>query len=368
MSQPVNLFDFEALARTRLDTMVFEYYAGGSDDGVSVRENRAAFARLALRPHTLVDVSHRNLATTLLGQPLAFPLVIAPLAMTAMAHPAGECAIARAAGAAGIITAVSIWSNYTLEEIAAVASAPLWFQLYVYKDRAIARQLVAQAEVAGYQALVVTTDVPVVGNREADVRNQFRLPAGLRLGNMERFARAMPAVEGASSIAAYVAAQVDAALTWKDVEGLCSSTRMPVLVKGILRADDARRAYDSGAAGIVVSNHGGRQLDTAVTALEALPDIAAAVGEHVDVLIDGGVRRGTDMVKALAFGAKAVMVGRPIVWGLAVEGEHGVRRVLEVLRREFDTAMALCGCTSVADLQHEAGGVLKIDPSMSRGV
>jgi 4-hydroxymandelate oxidase len=348
--QPINLLDYEQLAREKLPRMIFDYYAGGADDGVTLRENSAAYDRLRLRPRTLIDVSQRSAATTLLGQAIPAPIVIAPMAMAGMAHPDAELAMAR--GADGIPLALSTLSSCSLEDVAQAATTPLWFQLYVYRNRDITRKLVERAEAAGYQVLVITVDAPMAGNRERDRRNHFKLPEGVSLKNLKDFKLDQIGEQADdSSIAAYASSQLDPALTWKDIDWLRSITKMPVILKGILRADDAQQAYDHGAVGIVVSNHGGRQLDTVPASIEVLAEINTAVGGKLDIILDSGVRRGTDILKALALGAKAVMVGRPVMWGLAVNGEAGVRHVLHILRTEFDTAMALSGCTSVTDIQ-----------------
>jgi 4-hydroxymandelate oxidase len=345
--RPINLLDYEQLARDKLSKMAYDYYAGGADNAVTLRENNAAFDRLRLYPRVLVDVSQRSTTTTLLGQTIPAPIVIAPMALAGMAHADAELATAR--GAAGIPLTVSTVSSRSIEEIAAAAQTPLWFQLYIYRDRAITQSLVQRAESSGYRTLVVTVDVPLAGNRERDRRNQFRLPPDVTARNFENVdLHNFSGSPGESSIAAYVNSQFDPSLTWADLDWLASMTNLSVIVKGILRADDARRACDHGAKGIVISNHGGRQLDTVPATIDLLPHIAAEV--NTELLIDGGIRRGTDIIKALALGAKAVMVGRPIMWGLAVGGADGVRHVLEILRTEFDHALALCGCASVTDV------------------
>jgi 4-hydroxymandelate oxidase len=258
-------------------------------------------------------------------------MLIAPTAMAQLAHPAGEVAIAHTAKNAGIIQCLSTLSNASLEEVAAVGAAN-WFQVYVYKDRHITQRLVERATAAGYQALVLTVDLPVPGVRENILRTGLELPPGLTLKNFEAFHDTQ-----AAAVLPYVNAQFDPSLTWADLTWLRSITPLPVWVKGILRGDDAKRAVDYGVAGIIVSNHGGRQLDTAVTGIDALPEVVAAVGTHIDVLVDGGIRRGTDIVKALALGARAILVGRPVLWGLAVAGQAGVEHVLAILQRELDT-------------------------------
>ena len=352
-AEPLNLFDYERLAAERLQQMAYDYFASGAHDELTLRENRAAFERIQLRPRVLVDVSERDSSTRLLGRRHEAPLLVAPTAFAKMAHPDGELAIARAAGAAGVTMTLSTLATATLEDVAAAASAPLWFQLYVFRDRDVTRSLVERAEAAGYEALVVTVDAPLLGRRERDARNRFVLPEGLVAENlMGDELRNLPAGSD-SGLALYFASLFDQSLTWTDLEWLRSITRLPLLVKGVLRGDDAALAVEHGASGVIVSNHGGRQLDTAVPAIEALPEVVAAVDGRVEVLMDGGVRRGTDILKAIARGAGAVLVGRPLLWGLAVNGEQGARHVLETLRREFDLAMALSGCPAVEHIDAE---------------
>jgi 4-hydroxymandelate oxidase len=272
------------------------------------------------------------------------PLIIAPAAMAKLAHPDGELAIAQAAKTANVIQCLSSLSNASLEEVAVVEAAN-WFQVYVYKDRTITQRLVERATSAGYKAIVLTVDAPVMGVRENILRTGLQLPVGVTLRNFDEYHSTEAAM-----ILPYVNSQFDPSLTWHDLKWLISITPLPVLVKGILRGDDAKRAVDCGATGIIVSNHGGRQLDTALASIDALPEVVAAVSMQTPVFVDGGIRRGTDIVKALALGARAVLIGRPSLWGLAVGGQEGVKQVLAILQRELDTAMALCGCTSVADI------------------
>ncbi|MBA2571980.1 MAG: alpha-hydroxy-acid oxidizing protein [Gemmatimonadetes bacterium] len=352
----INLRDFEQAAAERLSQMAYDYYASGSDDERTLRDSELAYGRIRLRPRVLVDVSRRSTECTVLGRRVAFPVLVAPTAFQRMAHPDGELATARAAAALGTVMTVSTWATATLEEVrdAAGAGAGLWSQLYVYRDRGITRALVERAEEAGYEALVLTVDTPLLGRRERDIRNGFTLPAGLTLANLATLGGDhLPQREGESGLAAYVRDLVDPSLTWKDVDWLRSVTRLPVVIKGVVRGDDAQRAVDHGAAAIVVSNHGGRQLDTTVSSVDALPEVVAAVAERAEVYVDGGVRRGTDVLKALALGARAVFVGRPVLWGLAVGGEAGVTQVLAALRDEFDLAMALAGCASPGDVSRD---------------
>ena len=349
----LNLAEIELSARERLAPLAYEYYVGGANDEVTVRENRAAFERLALRYRVLVDVSRRSTSTTVLGTPVAFPVLVAPTAFQRLACDDGEMATARAAAASGSIMVLSTASTCTIEDVGAIGGH-LWFQLYVYADRGLTKGLVERAEAAGMRAIVLTVDAPILGRRERDLRNRFHLPDGVRLANVPSSGSVpMPTGHGESGLANHFASGIDAGLTWKDVDWLRSITRLPVLIKGIVRGDDAARAVDHGAAGIIVSNHGGRQLDTAIASVRALPEVADAVAGRAEVLLDGGVRRGTDVIKAIALGARAVLVGRPVVWGLAAGGEGGARRVLELLRAEVDLAMALCGCPTVGDISRD---------------
>jgi len=354
MQPIVNLFEYERLAESRMTRMAFDYYASGAMDEITVRANRRAFDEIFLRYHVLAGVGTRDTATSVLGQPVSMPVLVAPSAFHCLAHPLGERATAMAAAAAGIVYVMSTLSTTRMEEVAPLGNGPRWFQLYVYKDRGVTLSLVERAEAAGFTALELTVDVPVLGQREADVRNRFHLPDGLTAANLiDPESGRVPDVPGQSGLAAYVARLQDDNLTWSDLEWLRSHTRLPVLVKGIIRGDDAQRALDCGVAGIIVSNHGGRQLDTARPTIHALPEVVDAVAGRAEVLMDGGIRRGTDILKALALGARAVQVGRPVLWGLAVDGEAGVRHVLELLRTEFDLALAMCGCHGVAEITRD---------------
>jgi 4-hydroxymandelate oxidase len=356
MTVPLTVRDLHDVAAQCLPRMVYDYYASGADDESTLAGNEVAWARVRLRPRCLVDVSARDLSTTVLGRPVAMPVLVAPTAFQRMAHPDGELASARAAAAAGTVMTLSTLANSTLEDVAAAYDAERgarggrWFQLYVYRDRGITRALVERAEAAGYDALALTVDAPFLGRRLRDVRNGFALPAGLSVANLVGHGKgAVDPALGDSGLAAYVATMLDPSLTWRDVEWLRSITRLPVVVKGVVRGDDTRRAAAHGASGVVVSNHGGRQLDGAVATADALREVADAAGDALEVFVDGGVRRGTDVLKALALGARAVLVGRPVLWGLACDGAAGVASALGMLRAELDMAMALAGCASARD-------------------
>lgn len=348
----LNLFDFEREAERRLTASAWGYVSGAANDEVTLRENRAALDRLAIRYHTMVDVSHRSLETTVLGEAVSMPILVAPTAMHKLAHADGECGTARAARSAGTLMVTSTTATTRLSEVIAASPGPMWFQLYIYSDREKTRALLDEAVAAGYTGVVITVDAPLLGRRERDIRSGFTLPPGLTIANaaVAGMATVPDASASESGLMRHFHHLHDSALTPKDVEWVAQVTKLPVLVKGIVRGDDAVRAVEHGARGIIVSNHGGRQLDTSIPTIQALPDVVAAVGSRAEVLMDGGVRRGTDVIKALALGARAVLLGRPILWGLAVDGEAGVRAVLELMRNELDLAMALSGVTRIADI------------------
>jgi isopentenyl diphosphate isomerase/L-lactate dehydrogenase-like FMN-dependent dehydrogenase len=351
MESWINLLELDKVAQQHMPHMAYDYYAGGAEDEVTLRENRAAFEQIALRPRMLVDVSAIDTSTTVLGQRVAAPILIAPTAMHRLGHPEGELATARGAGAAETLMVVSTLATSSLEDVAAAASAPLWFQLYVYKDREITRALVERAKAAGYTALCVTVDAPHSGRRERDAHNRFALPPELALANFSGPDMSMmPQQDSGSALPTYIAKMMDLALTWKDIAWFRSVAEMPVLIKGIVTAEDARLAVEHGADGIIVSNHGGRQLDTTIATIRALPEVVEAADGRAEVYLDGGVRRGTDVLKALALGAQAVLLGRPILWGLALDGSAGVERVLRMLRYEMEEVMLLAGCPTIASI------------------
>ncbi len=350
----INVFDYEAAASEVLPRMIFDYYRSGANDEITLRENHAAYERIKLMPRVLRDISKRDLTTTIFGQEVSMPILVAPTAFHRMATPDGEVATGRAAGAAGTLMMLSTLSTSSIEEVMAEATGPVWFQLYVYKDRDATLSLIKRAESAGCKAIALTVDAQVWGRRERDIRNRFRLPEGLSIKNlMPAGKEQFPKKQADSGLAAYVAWQFDPSLCWKDVEWLCAHANVPVLLKGVLHPEDARLAVEHGAAGVIVSNHGARQLDTVPATIEALPAIVEAVDGKIEVLVDGGIRRGTDILKALALGAKAVGVGRPIIWGLAVDGEQGAKRVLDILRKDFELAMRLCGCTTIEEINRD---------------
>ena len=337
--------DFERLAELRLEPGTFGFYAGGSDDERALAGNVAAWERLHLRPRVLVDVSQVTTATAVLGTPVSMPLLVAPTAFQRLAHPEGEPGMARAAAAVGTVMCLSTMATATPEEVAAAApDAPRWFQLYVFRDRGITRALVEQAVEHGYGAVVLTVDAPRLGRRERDLRTGFRVPAEITVPSLAAVGR----WEGATPLETLAA--IDSSLTWASLEELRSFSSLPLVLKGIQTAEDAELACAHGVDAIVVSNHGGRQLDAVAATAELLPEVVEAVAGRIEVYVDGGIRRGSDVVKALALGARAVLVGRAPLWGLACDGEAGARRVLELLREEIELALALCGCTSPGEV------------------
>ncbi len=343
----VCLEDFASLAPRKVSPMAWAYVSGGAGDEISLAWNRQAFARWALMPRVLRDVSRLDTRLSLLGREQPFPILLAPTAYHRLMHPDAELATARGAGAAGATLVVSTLSTTSIERIAEVASSPLWFQLYVQPDRGFTRELVARAEAAGCEALVLTVDTPVVGARNREERAGFALPVEWERPHLSRVGAQADHRPGEQGIWSPL---LDPALSWRDVEWLLSITRLPLLLKGILAGEDAARAVASGAAGIVVSNHGARNLDTVPATIAALPGVVEAVDGRVPVLLDGGVRRGTDVVKALALGAAAVLIGRPYLWALAVDGAAGVARAIAILQAELEMAMALLGRTSLAEI------------------
>ncbi|MEU1752924.1 alpha-hydroxy acid oxidase [Micromonospora matsumotoense] len=334
----LNLADVAEAARRRLDPVHWDFFAGGAGDERTLRANEAAFGRRWLRPRVLRDVGERDLRVSLFGSPLSMPVLVAPTAFHRLAHPDGEVATARAAADAGTVMVVSMAATRPVEEIAA-AGGPLWFQLYPHTDLGFTTTVVRRAVAAGCRALVVTVDSPVFGRRERDLRHGFvDLPPGMVCENMRDASGRVRDIE------------MNARASWELVAVLRRLTTVPILLKGVLHPEDARLAVEHGVDGVLVSNHGGRQLDGVTATLDALPAVVAAVDGRLPVLVDGGLRRGTDVLVALALGATAVLVGRPVLWGLAVAGAAGVRHVLDLLRADLDRALALVGVARPGDL------------------
>ncbi|GAA4425970.1 alpha-hydroxy acid oxidase [Acidovorax lacteus] len=354
LSDAISLTDYETTARTRLPAGPWAYFQGGAGDEVTMRRNAEAWQTHTLRPRVMRVLAGGHSRSTLLGRPLACPVLAAPVAYQRMAHAEGEIGTALATSVLGMGMVLSTQSSTPLEEVASAAGdratrGPLWFQLYLQPDLGLTRSLVQRAEAAGYDAIVLTVDAPCQGVRDRERRAGFRLPPGIRAVHLPP-ASSQPTPAGGSAASLFDGLLAQAP-TWDDLAWLCTETTLPVLVKGVLHPDDARLAIQHGAAGVIVSNHGGRTLDTALPTARALPDICAALEGAVPVLVDGGIRRGTDVLKALALGAHAVLIGRPLVHGLACGGTHGVAHVLRLLHDEFEAAMALCGCRTLSDIQ-----------------
>jgi 4-hydroxymandelate oxidase len=339
LNEVTSLSMLAARAEKVLSPEAWAYYRSGACDERTLAANEEAFRRRTLLPRVLAPTGQRSLRTTVLGAELALPVLIAPTAMHRLADADGEVATARAAAAAGTVMTLSTFATRSVEDVCATG-ANVWFQLYPLRDRGATRDLVRRAIAAGARAIVLTADMPVLGKRESDISVPLRLPPDVRYAHL-------PDTTDTVQVQHTLQAQLDPNFGWSDLEQLCGECAVPVAVKGVLRADDAERAAASGVAAVIVSNHGGRQLDGSVASLDALPSIAERVPGSLEVLVDGGVRRGTDVLIALALGARAVLLGRPVLWGLAVGGDAGVARVFEILREEIDLALALCGCASV---------------------
>jgi L-lactate dehydrogenase (cytochrome) len=371
----VTIDDLRRAARRRLPRPLFDYIDGGAEDEVTMRANTADFERYRFRPRALVDVSRRDQSTTVLGIPIQSPLILAPTGFTGMFWPRGEAVAARAAGRKGVIFTASTMSICSMEEIAEAATGPIWYQLYVWRDREIVRMLIERAKAAGYRALVVTVDTPVLGQRERDVRSGLVLPPRITVRNVLDTLRrpawlrgflthprptfgnfvGMPGVEhDAVSLAAFTTKQFSAAIGWDDVDWYRTMWPGPIALKGIMSAADARRAAERGVEAIIVSNHGGRQLDHAPSPIEVLPEIVDAVAGRAEVILDGGVRRGSDVVKAVALGARACMIGKAFNYGVAALGERGVELAIDILSREIDRTLALIGRPTLGALGREA--------------
>jgi 4-hydroxymandelate oxidase len=341
------LADFEPLAKAKMPAMAWEYVTAGAGDEITVRWNQEAYQRIRLKPRVLVDVSKLDTRVTLFGEEHAFPILLAPTAAQKLMHADGELATARGAGATGTAMVLSCFAGTSLEEVAAVAKSPLWFQLYVQPDHGFTRALVQRAEAAGYRALCLTVDTPITGARNRETRAAVKQPA---MPNLKGFTGAGGEDRLHTGSLEVFSSVLDAALSWKDVEWLRSVSKIPLVLKGVMNPDDADRAAKSGVAGIIVSNHGGRNLDTLPPTIEALPQVVDKVAGRMPVFVDGGIRRGTDVLKALALGANAVFIGRPYLYGLGAAGEAGVTQVIRILQREFQMAMALTGRTNVGSI------------------
>jgi 4-hydroxymandelate oxidase len=345
---PINLADFEILARERLSPLARDYFEAGAEDEYTVADNIAAFRRVKLRPRMLADTDTRDLSTTVLGQAISLPVLLAPTSHQRMAHPDAELATARGAVDARTIAVLGTGNHYSVEEVVAAVPHPFWFQIYCYESRAVTERIIRRAEAAGAGALVVTVDATFAPRRERHIRNGFALPPEVELRNMLGVGLQDHLLRPENGgMAAFIASLKNLLLTWDEIDWMRRMTDTPIVLKGIMTAEDAALAVEHGVDAIIVSNHGGRQVDGTLATIEALPEIAERVGGRIEVLMDGGIRRGTDVLKALALGARAVLIGRPYLWGLAVGGAAGVRRVIDMLRDEIDCAMAQCGQADV---------------------
>jgi L-lactate dehydrogenase (cytochrome) len=381
LARAASVADLRAIARRRLPRGVFDYIDGGAEDERTMVANSEAFAAVTFRPRVLRDVGHVDPSTTLLGRPVPLPLVLAPTGFTRIADPDGELAVARAAARAGLPYTLSTLSTRSIEEVAQVSGGPKWFQVYVWRDRGLVKEMIDRAATAGYEALAITVDTAVLGRRERDVRRGFSLPPKIGLGTLVdgamhpgwtwRFLRSDPirfanvgetmgVGDGSTAVtlSEYVNAQFDPGLSWRDVEWMRSVWNGPLIIKGIQTVDDARLAAEAGVEAIALSNHGGRQLDSAPAPIDLVAPVADAVGDRLEIVCDGGVRRGSDIVKAVALGARACMAGRAYLYGLGAAGERGVDHVLGLLDADVRRTMALVGASTVSELGPEL-----VDPS-----
>ena len=345
---PINIYEFEAAARERMPKSEYDFVAGGATDEITLQRTRAVFDAIMLRPRMLVDISEMSLATTVQGQHISFPVMGDPSGGHGRAHPDAEVATAKAVGAMGTAMVLSSGSSKTLEEVADAATGPIWFQQYFYSDRGLSVEMAERAKAAGYSVLCVTVDSTVQAKRERNIRNNYTNPpspnyAHLELDDWQNWEISTDAPRGVSAL-------INRAATWSEVEWLSSTTSMPVVLKGIMTGEDGRMAAESGAKGLIVSNHGARQLDTTFSSVEVLPEVVQAVEGKAEVYLDGGVRRGTDILKALALGARAVLVGRPLFWGLSVDGEAGLTKVLQMLKDELYISMGMCGRPTIESI------------------
>ena len=354
MDDILDIKEFEQYAQNKLPKNITAFFSSGAGDEITLRENVSAFDRIKLLPRVLKNVEERSLSTTVLNQSVDFPLLIAPMAFQRLAHPEGELAVAKAAQEHNVIMAVSTLSTYSFKEIKENASInnSLWFQLYIYKDREITKNLVQLAEAAGYRGIVLTVDAPIYGKRIKELHHPIILPSTFEIKNLQDAGLNLKNVP-LTKLMGYLASLLDPSITWDDVSWLRSITSLPIILKGIMNPKDVQIAIEHNIEALILSNHGGRQLDTTLSSIEVLKLVKDSSEGKLEIILDGGIRKGIDILKALALGAKAVMVGRPILWGLAMGGEEGVKRVLTILKSELDLAMTLCGYTSINQINDE---------------
>ena len=359
-SNPVNIYEYEELAKERLNQGDYDFIAGAATDEITLRRTRAVFDSIMMRPRMMVDISNRDMSTTVLGQGISFPVMLDPAGNHGAANPEAELATARAAGAAGTLMVLSSQSTRTLEEVAQVATGPIWFQQYFFKDRGLTLEMARRAEEAGYTALCLTVDAKVKPKRERNIRNNYVGPVSpnyAKLGlstHSSQFGLDAPA--GPMDIR-------DQAATWSDLDWLAANTNLPLVMKGIMAGEDGKQCAEHGAKAVIVSNHGARYLDTTFATIEVLPEVVEAVDGQIEIYMDGGIRRGSDVFKSLALGARAVLIGRPLFWGLAVDGEAGLRAVLEMLRDELDGTMGMCGRPTIGSI--DVGSLSSVSPLLA---
>ncbi|HIF17340.1 MAG TPA: alpha-hydroxy-acid oxidizing protein [Cycloclasticus sp.] len=351
LERMLNILDYEKASQALLEPSASDYYKSGAMDEHTLADNTDAFRRIKLLPRVLNDVSNVNISTRLATLTVDSPLIISPTAFLGMAHPDGELAVARAASASNNIMICSTMANQPIEDVTTSTQSSVWFQLYVYKDKEATLALIERAKNAGCKAIVITVDAPFLGQREQDVRNQFQLPDRLHMSNLHALGhRKLPDKTGHSGLSHYFDELINKSLTWRDIRWIKEHAGLPIYLKGILHPKDAQLAIEHGVDGIIVSNHGGRQLDTSVASIDALPAISKAVNKQIPIILDGGIRRGTDILKALALGAQCVGIGRPVIWGLSHSGQQGVEDILTILQSELKLVMALAGCASISDI------------------
>ncbi|KAL3375681.1 hypothetical protein AABB24_006909 [Solanum stoloniferum] len=344
--EPVNVNEFEELARKVLPKIYYDFFSGGAEDQYTLKENIEAFRRITIRPRILVDVSKIDMSTIILGHRTSAPIIVAPTSSHQLAHPEGEVATARGAAACNVIMGVAFTSTCTMEEVASSCKAVRFIQTFAFK-REITANMVERAERNGFRAIILTVDTPRLGRKEADIKNMMIAPP---FKNFEGLISTEVVSDKGSNVEAYAAETLDPSFCWKDIAWLKSITKLPILIKGVLTGEDATKAIEAGVAGIIVSNHGARQLDYTPATISVLEEVVHAIQGKIPVLLDGGIRRGTDIFKALALGAKAVLIGRPVIYGLAAKGETGVKQVIEMLKNELEQTMALAGCCTVDDI------------------
>ncbi|CAI8058583.1 Peroxisomal (S)-2-hydroxy-acid oxidase GLO4 [Geodia barretti] len=353
-ANPVNIYEYEEVARTKLGKGEYDFIAGAATDEITLRRTRAVLDSIVMKPRMLVDISDKDMSTTVLGQEISFPVMLDPAGNHSAAHPDAELATARAAGSAGTLMVLSAQASRTLEEVSQAASGPIWYQQYFFKDRGLTLEMARRAEEAGYSALCLTVDAKVKPKRERNIRNNYQGPASPNYD---------PSLNVGGSSWTFGLDAPSGAATYEDLDWLASNTRLPLVVKGIMVAEDGYQSAEHGAKAVIVSNHGTRYLDTTFATIEVLPEVVDAVNGNIEVYMDGGIRRGSDVFKALALGARAVLIGRPLFWGLAVDGEDGVKSVLEMLRDELEATMGMCGKTTVESIDRDS--IATVSPLLS---